>query len=241
MVYFRDSNHFFEEVYNGNVNEIDIKNYVYIITWDEVSDLLSLRKDLLFFTLSKIDELESKITPEIFGNKLQEYYDRNEEPPHKTYINHIGKKLNERNNNKEFPEESKDWDTEKMFYPHSLFTLKQLDNYIVSLLNKHNDNNIIEKKELHENIFSNNGFKLFEHILKEYVNPNRGRLSDIHFFYWKMYNNKPQLIHQRPERFKQWFFETYNEDLGKIKTLIQVENPNRLRHYSNALDWFKTQ
>ena len=96
----------------------------------------------------------------------------------------------------------------------------------------------------HENIFCNNGFELFNHILKEYVKPlgKRGRLSDIHFYYWSMYNHEPQLIHQRPERFKEWFFNNYNsEDLGKIKTYNEVENPNRKKHYSNALDWFKTQ
>ncbi|WP_320816206.1 hypothetical protein [Flavobacterium sp.] len=94
----------------------------------------------------------------------------------------------------------------------------------------------------HENIFSNNGFVLFEHILKEYVKTKRGRLSDIHFFYWSMHNNTPQYIHQRPERFKEWFFNNYdNEDLGQIKQTYQIENPDRLKHYSNALDWFKTQ
>lgn len=101
-----------------------------------------------------------------------------------------------------------------------------------------------KKIDKHENVFSNNGFVLFEHILNEYVKPigKRGRLSDIHFFYWSMHNNKPQLIHQRPERFKKWFSETYNEeDLGKIKILGDVEDNDRKKHYSNALDWFKTQ
>ena len=109
-----------------------------------------------------------------------------------------------------------------------------------------NKNVSIEKSnttEKHENIFSNNGFILFEHILNQYVKPkpNRGRLSDIHFFYWSLYENKPQLIHQRPQRFKEWFFDNYdNEDLGKIKTFQQVANADRLKHYSNALEWFKT-
>jgi len=97
------------------------------------------------------------------------------------------------------------------------------------------------KTPRHENIFCNNGFVLFEHILNEYVKTNRGRLTDIHFFYWSMFNNSPQLIHQRPERFKEWFFENYNEDLGKIKKYDDIENPDKQKHYSNALDWFKLQ
>jgi hypothetical protein len=100
------------------------------------------------------------------------------------------------------------------------------------------------KSQKHENIFSNNGFILFEHILNEYVKPIgvRGRFTDIAFFYWSMHNNKPQYIHQRSQRFKEWFFENYNnEDLGKIKTLSQAKSPQRIKDFSNALDWFKTQ
>lgn len=94
----------------------------------------------------------------------------------------------------------------------------------------------------HEHIFCNNGFELFEDILSEYVKPTgkKGRLSDIHYYYWKMYED--DFIHQRPERFKTWFFETYEkEDLGKIKTLKEVENLDRKIHYATALDWFKQQ
>jgi hypothetical protein len=101
--------------------------------------------------------------------------------------------------------------------------------------------NIIVFKEKHGNIFSNNGFVLFEHILDQYVKIKRGRLSDIHYFYWAMFNDTNKFIHQRPEPFKEWFSKTYLEDLGKIKTLQQVQNPDRDKHYSNALDWFKTQ
>ncbi|TRX06383.1 hypothetical protein [Flavobacterium gawalongense] len=97
-------------------------------------------------------------------------------------------------------------------------------------------------KPKHEPIFSNNGFELFEDILSEYVKPigKKGRLSEIHYYYRKMYED--DFIHQRPERFKTWFFETYKkEDLGKIKTLKEVENLDRKIHYATALEWFKQQ
>jgi hypothetical protein len=98
------------------------------------------------------------------------------------------------------------------------------------------DTNLTQK---HDAIFCNNGFLLFDHILNEYVKTKRGRLSDIHFFYWSMFEDK--FIHQRPERFKEWFLKNHEEDLGKIKTYNEVENPDRQKHYSNALDWFKLQ
>jgi hypothetical protein len=239
---FKDSNDFFEQVFDGNVNDIDISNYVYVITDEEPNRLFLLKKDLTFFIFSKENELNEKVTKKDIENKLLEYEKKGQEPPVKTWINHIGKKLNNRNGNKVFEEEDKGLDIEKMFFPHELFCIRQLDNYIDSLINKKENQTIIENK--HENIFSNNGFILFNHLLTEYVKPlgKRGRLSDIHFFYWSMFNNEPQLIHQRPERFKEWFFKHYqNEDLGKIKTFLEVENLNRKKHFSNALDWFKTQ
>jgi len=102
------------------------------------------------------------------------------------------------------------------------------------------NNPVKEQNPKHENIFSNNGFILFDHILNEYVETKIGRKSDISFYYRAMYNNDPQYIHQRPEPFKKWFFDNYNfEDLGKIKTYNNVDNPDRRKHYSNALDWFK--
>lgn len=102
-------------------------------------------------------------------------------------------------------------------------------------------NGAIVINEEHGEVFTKNGFKLFEHILNQYVKPNRGRLRDIHYFYWAMFKHKNKYIHQRPEPFKEWFFKTYNEDLGQIKTFQIVQNPDRDKHFSNALDWFKTQ
>jgi hypothetical protein len=236
---FRNTNEFFEEVYNGIVNDTDISNFVYIVTDEDPYRLSLLKKDLMFFIFSKENELNEKVTKKDIENKLLEYEKKGQEPPIKIWINHIGKKLNERNKNNIFDEEDRGLDFEKMFFPHDLFCIRKLDNYIDSLINKKENQTITKNK--HENIFSNNGFVLFEYILKEYVKTKRGRLSDIHFFYWSMYNNKPQFIHQRPERFREWFFENYNEDLGQIKQPYQIENPDRLKHYSNALDWFKTQ
>jgi len=122
--------------------------------------------------------------------------------------------------------------------PNGTTELKQP--YLIEKVStKENEEILIAK---HENIFSNNGFILFDHILNEYVKTGRGRKSDIHFFYWSMYNNDPQYIHQRPEVFKKWFHKKYEpEELGKIKTYLQVENKDRRKHYSNALDWFKQQ
>lgn len=95
----------------------------------------------------------------------------------------------------------------------------------------------------HNNIFSNNGFELFSYILENYITKNKGRYADISYYYWRMYKDKPKLIHQRPESFKKWFCQTYQEDFEKIRTLIEVtdQKGNRNKHYSTSLDWFNNQ
>lgn len=95
----------------------------------------------------------------------------------------------------------------------------------------------------HNNIFSNNGYELFSYILKNYIAEERGRYADVSYYYWRMYENIPQFIHQRPEVFKNWFCKTYQENFEKIKTLNEVtdQKGNRSKHYSTALDWFNHQ
>ena len=91
----------------------------------------------------------------------------------------------------------------------------------------------------HENIFCNNGFELFEYILNQYVKQNRGRQNDLIYYQRKMYNDK--YIHQKPTEFFKWFENNYAEVIEQTKTLKEVENPQRNKDYSNALDWFKLQ
>jgi len=100
---------------------------------------------------------------------------------------------------------------------------------------------IIVIKEPNGEMFSNNGFELFNHILKEYVKPTKGRQSDLIYYHRKMFDNQPQYIHQRPTEFFNWFENNYDEVIGQLKTLSQVQTPQRNKDFSNALDWFKQQ
>jgi hypothetical protein len=93
-------------------------------------------------------------------------------------------------------------------------------------------------ENLHPTMFINDSFKLFEYILANHVTLNRGRINDISFYYWKMYNDK--FIIQKPFPFQDWFSENYSEVIGKIQTLESVSNPDRLKHYSTSLNWYKT-
>ena len=99
------------------------------------------------------------------------------------------------------------------------------------------------KKEVHSEIFSNNGFELFEHILIEHVKPKdtKGRKSDLIYYYWEMYNSNPQYIHQRPATFFKWFDNNHNETTGQLKTYDNVKTTQRKKDYSTALEWFKSK
>jgi len=238
---FLSTNDFLDLVREGNVSKIDIEEFVYKKTKKHNTDKLrTLFKDIELYLCVEKDYKIAEITPKMWEEKHKYYKDKGEETPFKVFKNVLRTlKQNKGHDVTNEPEYYNYYDAESLFFPYEFFSIYQLQKYLKELIEKPKNTNT-----KHENIFSNNGFVLFRHILKEYVKPidKRGRLSDIHFFYWSMFNSKPQLIHQRPERFKEWFFENYdNEDLGKIKTYGQVENTDRLKHYSNALDWFKTQ
>lgn len=237
---FKNTNDFFDLVREGNVSQIDIQEFIYKKTKKHKKDkLITFLNDIEFYLFVEKENLLTEITPEMWEEKHNYYEAKGEKIPFKE-VDNLLKKLKEKKgiDNSNEPDKIRYYCKEELFFPYEFFCIYQLRTYVKNLIQKTQEN------PKHENIFSNNGFVLFEHILNEYVKPigKRGRLSDIHFFYWSMHNNKPQLIHQRPERFKEWFFENYNEEnLGKIKTLKEVEDPDRKKHYSNALDWFKTQ
>lgn len=94
-------------------------------------------------------------------------------------------------------------------------------------------------------IFSNNGYELFSYILENHIAKKgiRGRINDLSFYYWSMFNSTPKYIHQRPEVFKVWFCEKYEDNFSKIKTYYEANDKkgNRKRHFQTSLDWFKNQ
>lgn len=112
-------------------------------------------------------------------------------------------------------------------------------NYLENIdVDKFNGNNY-SVTESHQHIFCNNGFALFEYILNNHISENRGRCNDVSFFYWKMYLNKPQYIHQKPEVFNNWFTEKYNGNFAKIRPFNEVDTIKRNKLYAKSLDWFK--
>lgn len=95
--------------------------------------------------------------------------------------------------------------------------------------------------ELFGEMFCNNGFELFEHILSEYIKPKNtnGRYEDLSYFYRCLFDDN--FIHHKPEPFRIWFMKKYTEEFSKIKTKQQTRNALRKKNYALALDWFKSK
>jgi hypothetical protein len=236
---FENTTKFFDEVSKCYATKIDIINYVKKITDNhQIDNLKTLKNDLDIFIQMYIGELEDEITDEMIDDRIKYYESKNIEIPYTKYPFEINPITGET-----IMSENKVIDLEKMFYQHQMFCIRSLEKHIESLINTDEQ---IKKNQTpkHDNIFSNNGFILFEYLLNNYIKPKgkRGRLSDIGFYYWKMHDSEPQYIHQRPETFKKWFYINFNnEDIGKIKPLYELKNPDREKHYSTALEWFKSQ
>lgn len=100
---------------------------------------------------------------------------------------------------------------------------------------------IIFKNEQNGEMFSNNGFELFEYILAEFVKPKNttGRFEEISYYYRCLFEDK--FIHQKPEPFRLWFIGKYSEEFTKIKTKDTTTNAQRKKDYSTALDWFNAK
>ena len=96
-------------------------------------------------------------------------------------------------------------------------------------------------ENLHSDVFKKNGFKLFDYILNNYVSNNRGRKSDLNFYYRKLYKEDYIIESCKPENFKYWYEVTFDDDFGQIKTLDEVTTQIRNRDYSTSLEWFKQQ
>lgn len=101
-----------------------------------------------------------------------------------------------------------------------------------------------EGEELHTVIFRNNGYVLFEYLLnnntaKELLN---GRHADIGYWYRQMVINK-KYITANIKDFTNWFFETYDEKITKIKDPDILNDYKNIRSsaYTSALVWFKQQ
>lgn len=290
---FNNTNEFFEKVAGDFLPNIDIENYIRLISEDYNSDhLVTIQTDLKTFTELYIEELRrdiwveslyhffthpirKKLTVEelkmvqlfqkecrkmgsnnIKGvnfwkrslrkyalsleskkkalEKMEDLYDKLDEQEIKDRID----------NRDEVNTTLLDNYVEKVTTIYINYKTKNLQKLSCLINEKIEEKTKPNKDPKHKHIFANDGFKLFDYIMKKYVDGKDGRYELISFFYWKMYNDDNHYIHQRPERFKYWFLNEsdYKEKIGKLKSetqLSQKKDTERNASYSEALDWFR--
>lgn len=138
---FNNTNEFFEEVATGNVAIIDIKRYVNSITDNHnIEYLKSLKKDIELFICIYSEDLMAEITENDWQEKFKYYEQRGEKTPVIIYEN-IERKLNKTKGKpyEHLPEFNERYDIEKIFYPFELFSIRQVEYYIKSLI-ENNEN-----------------------------------------------------------------------------------------------------
>jgi hypothetical protein len=251
---FKNTNQFFSKVFEGKVTFIEQQNYIESITGNyDLKKLRTLSFDLTIFISNKREELEDKIENENIENEIKRYKELGLKIPYRDALNLEYFSAEIANLPLEnIPKTIQVVDLIEMFHSSKSFNINNLKNRIKESINKQLESRKQElEKELkpltknnepenkHPTMFVNGGYKLFEYILNNHIAVNRGRINDISFYYWKMYNDK--LIIQKPYPFVEWFMDLYAVENFQIKTLKTVQNTNRLKHYSNSLDWFKLQ
>lgn len=70
------------------------------------------------------------------------------------------------------------------------------------------------------------GFALWNYLMENTIGKGHGRLSDIAYFYWLMFDKSNQYIYQRLQFFKDWFKRVYGEELRQFATLSKVRTSN---------------
>ena len=118
------------------------------------------------------------------------------------------------------------------------FNLEQIDSGITITSENNKPTETINQNE-HNHIFSNNGFKLFEYLMKNFVTQKRGHQRDVLFCYHKLFNNDPKLIHQRTQPFLDWYNASYENEINQTLTYPQIRTDKREKLYSRVLALFK--
>ena len=97
----------------------------------------------------------------------------------------------------------------------------------------------VEVAPPHSHIFAKNGFKLFEYLLENHTTEERGRQSDIAYYFRQMKSDS--FISSDITTFTNWFNSHYQENLGQLKTPTNIKEEDRKDKYSRAIEWLKKQ
>jgi hypothetical protein len=93
-----------------------------------------------------------------------------------------------------------------------------------------------DESHLHLHIFRENGFRLFDYLMKNHLSSGLGWQSDVSFFY-RMMKKRDELIHGSQKLFKEFLAKEYDlpEPMGKFKLWNGINTEKRNQIYSSAM------
>lgn len=128
-----ETNSFFEMVFNGELGDLEIYNYVQKVTSNhEIGKLRLLNRDLDFYVFCKREEIEGSFSSDEIKEKIEKNISKGIEvpymkiKPHESFKNQLDDK------------EYKFLDLEKLMYPHDFFSIYGLSNLLLSLIKNKN-------------------------------------------------------------------------------------------------------
>lgn len=154
---FNSTNDFFEMVATGNVANIDIKRYINSITDNHNLEYLkSIAYDLSLFISIYSEDLMAEFTEKDWLEKINYYEERGEEIPVIVYEN-IERKLNKTKGKpfEHLPEFRERYDVEKIFYPYDLFSIRQLEYYIKTIIDNNENPQLTKPNKSNKSLLFN--------------------------------------------------------------------------------------
>lgn len=94
------------------------------------------------------------------------------------------------------------------------------------------ENESIPVNNLFPEIFVGKAFLLFDYLMKNFVREDKGRITDIKYFFSRM--EEDGLINRTPVQFHSWFYKVYGEDLGQPRRYRANDYPVRRNQYNVA-------
>ena len=236
---FKNTNEFFEEVAKKELLKIDIENYLMQVTNNYNLDKLNLLiEDLNSFMDSRYSSYLKQFTFDEILEMTEKVKEAGEDPYN--YPDFIKDDVKLFNKVKKSPVDSR-WfiDPYKVFgfdYEIYMMNISKLKTKIISTRDKQIS---AETHSIHDHIFANNGFKLFELLLENYIGViGKGRHMDINYFYRRM--RKDKYISVSATEFRNWYNDVYKENY-QLKTEIETKTGDnkRFNNYSFASSQFK--
>lgn len=228
---FKNFKSFLNNVRTGNVDQIDIEEYIFEKSnKHEIEKLNTILKDIEFYLFVEKDFMISEINEKDWEEKHKYYKDKGEETPLEKVESgiHILKKLKGEDTTNT-PEYYYRYNEESLFFPFEFFCIRQLEKYVSELINKKSGN---PQTNPFPDIFigtDNKPYLLFKsfvenHLIDKYTDFSfifqqmkfNNYISDVKHFYFMKWLKSNNFITEK--EYMDFEIEKGFKSLGKCKS-----------------------